>query len=221
MSLSVEKLVKRYSGEGGSVVTAVDGVSFEVGDGEFVALYGPSGCGKSTLMLMAGGLLSPDEGTVLIGGDDPYGLSAGERARFRAERVGFVFQQFYLIPYLDVLDNVLVCELAGAREDAGLRGRAEELLEKFHLSDRLHHVPSALSVGEQQRVALARAMLREPGLILADEPTGNLDPENAAILLDHLKGYARGGGAVLMVTHDEKAREEADRAVKLEAGVVV
>jgi putative ABC transport system ATP-binding protein len=219
MSLKVSNLVKRFATSHGDV-NAVDGVSFEVGDGEFVALYGPSGCGKSTLLLMTGGLLSPDEGVVEIGGENPYALSPNERAKFRGERVGFVFQQFYLIPYLDVLDNVLVCELAGEKRAGGLRERAEGLLEKFQLNHRLHHVPSALSVGEQQRVALARAMLRDPKLLLADEPTGNLDPENAAILLENLAGYARDGGAVLMVTHDEKAREAADRAVRLDAGVI-
>ena len=219
MILQSTDLVKRFATSHG-VVDAVDGVSLGIEASEFVALYGASGCGKSTLLLMAGGLLSPDEGTIEIDGVNPYELSPNDRAAFRADHVGFVFQQFYLIPYLDVLDNVLVCGLAGEAPGKGeaLQERAEDLLEKFNLSHRLHHVPSALSVGEQQRVALARAMLRGPRLVLADEPTGNLDKENAGVILENLADFARDGGAVLMVTHDDQARGAAGRALHLVEG---
>ena len=220
MLLRLSNLVKRFVTPRGTV-TAVDGVSLELAAGEFVALYGPSGCGKSTLLLMAGGLLAPDAGTVELHDTNPYALSPDARAAFRAERVGFVFQQFHLIPYLDVLDNVLVGELAGGNPPEQLYERAESLLEQFHLDHRRHHVPSALSVGEQQRVALARALLRQPSLLLADEPTGNLDPDNARILLRHLAAFARDGGGVLMVTHDREARAAADRALHLQAGKLV
>jgi putative ABC transport system ATP-binding protein len=216
--LTIDSVSKRYTTPDGAV-QAIDGVSLSLEPGEFVALHGPSGCGKSTLLLIAGGLLSPDSGTVGIGGGNPYELGADARAAFRAERVGFVFQQFHLIPFLDVLDNVLVGELAGGGD---LRDRARELLKIVRLEHRLHHVPSKLSIGEQQRVALARAFLRSPRLILADEPTGNLDTENAAIILKHLGDFAASGaGAVLMVTHDDRARAAACRSIEMRGGKLV
>ncbi len=215
-ALCLDAVSKRYRTAEG-VVQAIDQVSLTLEDGEFVALHGPSGCGKSTLLLMSGGLLSPDSGTLTVAGEHPYALGAEARAAFRALQVGFVFQQFHLIPYLDVLDNVLVGELAGTGGDH--RERARELLDTFQLGHRLHHVPSKLSIGEQQRVALARAFLRSPRLILADEPTGNLDGENAAIILEHLRGFAdSGSGAVLMVTHDDRARAAASRSVEMRDG---
>ncbi len=215
-AVKAESLHKRFvTGEG--EVRAVDDVSFEVRAGDFVALHGPSGCGKSTLLLMAGGLLSPDEGLVEIAGKNPYQLNAEGRAAFRARHVGFVFQQFHLIPYLNVLDNVLVGEMAGQGK-ASLSDQARGLLEKFNIGHRLHHVPSKLSIGEQQRVALARALLREPELVLADEPTGNLDQENSAIILQHLAGFADEGGAVIMVTHDDRARAAAKTSMHLDSG---
>ena len=220
-ALSLENVAKRYRTSDGSV-QAIDGVSLSLEAGDFVALHGPSGCGKSTLLLMAGGLLSPDSGVLEIGGENPYALGAEARAAFRAEKVGFVFQQFHLIPFLNVLDNVLVGELAGTSPSADYRDRARELLDRFQLGHRLHHVPSKLSIGEQQRVALARAFLRSPALILADEPTGNLDAENAAIILEHLGNFAATGeGAVLMVTHDDRAKAAAGRSVEMRAGKLV
>ncbi|MCB1091087.1 MAG: ABC transporter ATP-binding protein [Verrucomicrobiae bacterium] len=213
--LRIDSVSKRYSTPEG-IVQAIDEVSLTLEPGDFVALHGPSGCGKSTLLMMAGGLLSPDSGTIEIGGEDPYLVGADARAAFRAERIGFVFQQFHLIPFLDVLDNVLVGELAGG---GNLRDRARELLELVQLDHRLHHVPSKLSIGEQQRVALARAFLRSPALILADEPTGNLDSENAAIILKHLQDFVSNSkGAILMVTHDDRAKAAASRSVEMRAG---
>ncbi len=200
-------------------VHAVNDVSFEVQAGDFVALHGPSGCGKSTLLLMTGALLSPGEGIIEIAGKNPYELNAEGRATFRAAHVGFVFQQFHLIPYLDVLDNVLVGDLVSQSvDDVSMRERAHDLLEKFNIGHRLHHVPSKLSIGEQQRVALARALLRAPELVLADEPTGNLDPENSEIILQHLADFADEGGAVIMVTHDDRARAAAKSSMHLDAG---
>ncbi len=217
--LSAENLTKHYA-SGEKEVRAVNGISLSLEAGDFVAMHGPSGCGKSTFLLIAGGLLSPDEGKLSIAGEDPYALSPGARSAFRAGHIGFVFQQFHLIPYLDVLDNLLVNELTpGGTPD--LRSEAEALLEKFQMSERKHHVPSQLSVGEQQRVALARAMLRRPKLLLADEPTGNLDAENSRILLKSLKEFADEGGAVLMVTHDERARAVAVRSIEMKAGEIV
>jgi len=169
---------------------------------------------------MTGGLLSPDEGVVEIAGEDPYQLNADGRSAFRGKHVGFVFQQFHLIPYLDVLDNVLIGELAGERTSS-LLDRGRELLDKFQLSHRLDHVPSKLSIGEQQRVALARAFLRSPELVLADEPTGNLDPENSEIILKHLADFADDGGAVIMVTHDDRARAAAKTSMHLNEGRMI
>ena len=222
-ALKAANLSKRFTTAEGDV-RAVEDVSLELAPGDFVALHGPSGCGKSTLLLMAGGLLSPDEGTVEIAGRNPYQLSVEERTAFRGRHIGFVFQQFHLIPFLDVLDNVRIGFLAAANGSDGgenLEKRATQLLERFQLDHRLHHTPSRLSVGEQQRVALARALLRSPNLVLADEPTGNLDAENAEIILNHLADFAREGGAVLMVTHDERARQKASRSVELEGGQIV
>lgn len=217
--LSAENLTKHYASSEGEVL-AVNGISLSLESGDFVAMHGPSGCGKSTFLLIAGGLLSPDKGKLSVAGEDPYALSPGARSAFRAEHIGFVFQQFHLIPYLNVLDNLLVNELTPG-DTSDLRGEAEALLEKFQMTERKHHVPSQLSVGEQQRVALARAMLRRPKLLLADEPTGNLDAENSGILLDSLKEFSAEGGAVLMVTHDERAREAAGRSIGMKAGKIV
>jgi ABC-type lipoprotein export system ATPase subunit len=196
-------------------ITALDDVSLRVGAGEFVAVQGPSGCGKTTLLLIAGGLLRPDRGTALVGDQNLYDLSDEARARFRAAHVGFVFQQFHLVPYLSVLDNVLSPALARAAD--GGRQRAEELLRRFGLWPRRTHVPAELSTGERQRTALARALLHRPRLLLADEPTGNLDAENAQLVLEHLRACAHEGAAVLLVTHDPAAASQADRTVFLSA----
>lgn len=200
-------------------VKAIGGVSLAIEANEAVAIQGPSGCGKTTLLLMCGALLRPTGGAVLVAGVDPYGLSPNERSVFRAQNIGFVFQQFHLVPYLDVLQNVLTANVPNRQPDSKLR--AEELIEHFGLSLRIHHVPAELSVGERQRVALARALFNKPKLVLADEPTGNLDPENAITVLDALREYADEGGAVLMVTHDPNAAKRAHRIVVMDRGQVV
>lgn len=216
--LQLERVSRDFTGPQGQV-RAVDGVSLEVAAGEFVAVQGASGCGKSTLLLSAGALLQPSQGRVRIQGEDPYALPAGARARFRAEHVGFVFQQFHLVPYLDALDNILAPSLAGG--DAGeCRSRALALAERFGLTHRLNHVPAALSTGERQRVALARALLREPKLLLADEPTGNLDEQNGLQVLRYLADCAQGGRAVLLVTHDPRIGEHATRLLTMSQGLI-
>jgi len=216
--LQIESLCKSYPGPNGTV-SAVDEVSLTVGAGEFVAVQGPSGCGKTTLLLAAGALLQPTRGCVRLNGQDPYALSPGERAQLRAKQVGFVFQQFHLVPYLDALDNILAPTLA-LGTNGGARDRAWELSERFGLKDRLRHVPAALSTGERQRVALARALLNQPKLLLADEPTGNLDEQNGQLVLRCLAEFARDGGAVLLVTHEPRAGEQASRIVKMEGGKI-
>lgn len=197
-------------------VRALDDVALQIGEGEYVAICGPSGCGKSTLLSLVGGLALPTAGRVTVAGQSISQMSAGERAAFRANHLGFVFQLFHLLPYLNVVDNVLVAATPQTRKTA--RERASELLQRFGLGDRLSHRPGELSVGQRQRVAMARALLNRPRLLLADEPTGNLDPANAAALLDLLSEYQREGGTVLLVTHESCAAERAQRTVTMREG---
>lgn len=220
MLLEIDNLTKTYA-SGSETVRAVDGITLQLHAGEFVAVQGPSGCGKSTLLLVAGGLLAPDSGTVRIAGENPYALSPDQRAGFRAERVGFVFQQFHLVPYLSVLDNILAPSVAREGKHDGLQERAISLMNEFGLSHRRYHVPGRLSTGERQRTAMARALLNAPSVLLADEPTGNLDQENAIIVLQHLAQFAADGGAVLMVTHDPEAAKHAQRIENIRDGKLV
>lgn len=217
MLLNIQDAKKTYHAHD-SAVHALDGVSLSIEPGEFVGVVGPSGCGKSTLLLIAGGLLAPTSGTVHIDDRDPYAMSADERAKFRAETLGFVFQQFHLVPYLSVYENVLAASIATQQPNAA--DRARELLSKFGMEHRLNHVPAELSTGERQRVALARALLNRPKLLLADEPTGNLDRENGDLVLEYLAEFA-GEGAVLLVTHDKHALEYAKRVEHIRDGRIV
>ena len=216
--LKLENVTKTYRGRAGQV-EALQDISLAVEPGEFVAVQGPSGCGKTTLLLVAGGLLRPDAGVVALDGRNPYDLAPEDRARLRADFVGFVFQQFHLMPYLTVLDNVLAASLAKPSDD-GVRGRAVELIEHVGLGPRSHHVPGELSTGERQRVAIARALLNQPKILLADEPTGNLDPASGEVVLRHLAEFADAGGAVLLVTHDERAAHYPHREVRMVGGRV-
>jgi putative ABC transport system ATP-binding protein len=213
--LELAQLEKHYR-KSGDTIRALDGVSLRVAAGECVVVRGPSGSGKTTLLLTAAGLLAPTRGSVLLDGQDPYALSPERRAQLRATSLGIVFQQFHLIPYLTTLENVLAPSL-GAPGD-GAEARARELIDQLDLSHRIHHVPGELSTGERQRTGLARALLNRPPLLLADEPTGNLDPDNAARVLGHIADFARSGGAVLMVTHDDAAISDADRILSLDRG---
>ena len=215
--LAINQLGKSFPSAAGDV-HAVRDVSLEVADGELVTLRGPSGCGKSTLLMAAGGLLEPTSGSVEINGTDLYSLGQDGRAQFRAENIGFVFQQFHLIPYLDVRDNILAASLAIAKANGE---RIDELLEVFGLEHRAHHVPAALSTGEKQRTAMARALLNNPKLLLADEPTGNLDQDNAEALLEQLSGFTDKGGAVLLVTHDARVDDHAGRTIEISDGNLV
>lgn len=217
MFLKFDQVSRSYSVDGKEVPVLRE-CSFSVTAGEFVAVMGQSGCGKSTLLLTAGGLLTPQAGIVTVNDQHVYALPPRERAAFRAATIGFVFQQFHLVPYLTVMQNVLSPVLANPTHDA--TARAEQLISQFGLQDRSHHTPNQLSVGERQRTALARALLHHPSLILADEPTGNLDHENSEFVLQHLKDYTAQGGTVLLVTHDETAARFADRTVRLQNGQI-
>jgi putative ABC transport system ATP-binding protein len=215
--IQLENVSKVYSTAKGPV-PALDGVSLEVAEGEYVAVRGPSGCGKSTLLTIIGTLGTPTSGRVRVAGLDVGSMNSASRARFRARQIGFVFQTFRLLPYLTVMENVMAA--VAAREAAAARQRAAEILEKFQLGDRLTHRPGELSTGECQRVAIARAMINRPKLILADEPTGNLDPQSTAGVLDLLDAFHQEGGTVLLVTHEEQAASRADRTILLRNGRV-
>lgn len=214
--IQMENVFKQFEGPHGTV-TALDDVSLSLAKGELLAINGPSGCGKSTLLLTAAGMLRPNRGKVrLLDSQNPYDLSADMRSRLRAGSIGFVFQQFHLIPYLSVRENILAPQLAAPVENPA--ERALELIRQFGLAERAEHIPSQLSTGERQRTALARALFNRPSIILADEPTGNLDDENSEIVLEQLRDYASSGGSVLLVTHDSRAAEYATRAIKMKSG---
>jgi len=219
--LKLEHVVRTYAGPHADV-RAVDDVSLSLSPGDFTAVVGPSGCGKSTLLLCAGGLLQPSSGRVAVDGRDPYALTNEQRAQLRAETIGFVFQQFHLVPFLSVRDNILAPAMAlpdGTTQAATTR--ADELIDRFGLKSRRDHTPAALSSGERQRTALARALLNEPKLLLADEPTGNLDAENGRLVLQHLREFADAGGAVLLVTHDPEAVTMTGQTIRLRDGRLV
>lgn len=200
-----------------SPVSALENVSFKVGTGQFAAIQGPSGSGKTTLLLALGGLQRPDAGKVFLEGQDLYALGGDAAAAFRATHIGFVFQQYHLLPYLSVLENVLAPVMAQSRRN-GL-DRARQLVARFGLEGRADHVPAALSAGERQRVALARALLHEPKLLLADEPTGNLDRDNAETVLRYLAEFAQSsGGTVVLVTHDLHIASYAQCVIRLHQG---
>jgi len=213
-----DEVTKIFS-KNGSQVMSLDRFTAEVADGEFVAVRGPSGSGKTTLLLTLGGMQRPSEGLVQLAGRDLYAMSPAERARLRSSEIGFVFQMFHLVPYLDLLGNVLLA--CPGKPSAEVRQRAGELMDELGLADRASHRPGELSAGERQRLAVARALLNRPKLILADEPTGNLDPENAAEVIRHLAEFHRGGGTVVLVTHGEVVNAHADRTLSLEQGRLV
>ena len=216
--LQVSSLSRAY--RSGEVETqALDAVSFEVAAGEFVALMGPSGCGKSTLLNILGFLDAPDAGSYRLRGEEVATLSDARLTRLRRAHVGFVFQSFNLIDELNVAENVEVALLY--RSVDARRRRVDEVLEQIGLAHRARHRPRQLSGGQQQRVAIARALAPEPDLILADEPTGNLDSANGAAVMDLLKGAAAAGTTVIMVTHSALHAAAADRTIRMLDGRIV
>ena len=216
--LEFKNVSKWFNGTQGKV-TALKGISFSVRPGELLAIRGPSGCGKTTLLLTAGGLLHPSDGRISIDGQDPYAMGPEMRSRLRARTIGFVFQQFHLIPYLTVRQNIMTASLAVPQKEAS--EKAQKLISRFGLDDRADHVPAKLSTGERQRTALARALLNEPKIIMADEPTGNLDEDNAQTVFGYLSQYVNDGGCVLLVTHDARAATHATRSLQMSRGQLV
>ena len=205
----------------GRTVAALDNASLEISPGDFVAVVGPSGSGKSTLLLVLGGMLSPSAGRVYLNGRSLYELSPNERAEIRRQKIGFVFQTFNLVPYLTALENVQIPLFLAGLHGAVQKERATALLERVGLGDRLDHKPPELSIGQQQRVALARVLANDPEIILADEPTGNLDPETGQQILDLLTEMNREGRTVVMVTHDPRAAQRAKRTLRLSGGAIL
>jgi putative ABC transport system ATP-binding protein len=219
--VEVHQAVKEYR-RGRQSIRALDGVSLSVGPGELLCIMGPSGSGKSTLLHLLGGLDQPTAGRIVVGGRDLAALSDEELTAFRRHEVGFVFQFFNLLPTLSAWENVAVPRLLDGQRLVRSRGDAATLLAQVGLGERIDHRPAELSGGEMQRVAIARALINSPSLVLADEPTGNLDSRSGAQVLDLLRASAtRGGRALVLVTHDEHVATVADRIVELADGRLV
>jgi putative ABC transport system ATP-binding protein len=218
LALEAQLVVKAYPVDG-NVVKAVDGISFGLQRGEFVALVGPSGSGKTTLLAMLAGLLSPTSGNIIIDGQNLAKMKEAERARFRRRKIGFTFQSNNLVSYLTALENVeLMLRLNGEFNAAG-RKRAKELLARLGLEERLYALPRQLSGGEQQRVAIARALINQPTLVLADEPTASLDTERAFQVVQTLASLVHEQNRVgIMVTHDLRLVEYTDKVIQLVDG---
>jgi putative ABC transport system ATP-binding protein len=217
-ALELDGVVKHYAGSG-EQVRAIDGVTLRVEPGELVALMGPSGSGKSTLLLLIGGLLTPDAGTIRFGERDLSLMSEADRSAYLQQDVGFVYQSFPLLPRVKVVENAAVKLLLGGVGMREAQARVIPWLERVGLGERLNHTPEQLSGGERQRVAIARALAGEPRLVLADEPTGNLDSSRSREIVDLLRTVAHERGTmVVLVTHDREATTEADRTCSLRDG---
>jgi len=205
-------------------VPALRGVNVQIREGEYVAIMGPSGCGKSTFLHIVGGMLQPTSGRVIIGGEDMTRMSDAERTDVRRRKIGFVFQRFNLFPTLSADGNLKLAERIHSknRNGQGDAARRREVLRLLRLEDKMHHKPLELSGGEQQRVAIARAIVTRPAILLADEPTGNLDTENSQIVLDMLRGLNREfGQTIVMITHNPEAAGLTDRIIEMRDGHVV
>ena len=208
--VALENLVKEFG-----TLRALGGVSFNIQAGEWIALMGPSGSGKTTLINILGGLDTATSGRVVVDGQDITRLDESELVRYRAEKIGFVFQQFHLVPYLTALENVMLAQYFHSLTN---EAQAIEALKRVGLGDRLEHLPGELSGGEQQRVAIARALINQPKLILADEPTGNLDEANEEIVINIFRELHQAGHTILMVTHDVDIARNAGRRIELTHG---
>ena len=217
--IELRDVTRTYQRPGGDPVRALDGVSLRIERGDFLAIVGPSGSGKSTLMNVLGLLDRPTSGTYEFGGRDVSALGVDEQARFRNRRVGFVFQSFHLLPRTSALENVELPLLYSDRDS--IEGLGRRALEQVGLADRMAHTPGELSGGQQQRVAIARALVNEPDLVLADEPTGNLDAASAAEVMAIFKRLHAAGRTIVLITHDAAMAAHARRVARLERGRIV
>jgi putative ABC transport system ATP-binding protein len=219
--LKTENLTKTYK-IGKMDVPALKGVSLDVKEGEFVAIMGPSGCGKSTMLHLLGGLLSPTSGTIIIDGEDLSKVSDAQRTDIRRRKIGFVFQRFNLFPTLSAEGNLRLAERIHSGDGKATGERRREVLRLLQLETKMHHKPLEMSGGEQQRVALARAIVNSPAIILADEPTGNLDTENSKIVLDMFKELnEKFNQTIIMITHNPEAAENCSRIIRMRDGHIV
>jgi putative ABC transport system ATP-binding protein len=214
---NVSRLYPARAEAKGGMIRALDDFTLAVDPGEWVSIMGPSGSGKSTLVNLIGCLDRPTTGEIWLDGQNVANIAADELNRVRAEKIGFVFQQFHLIPYLTALENVMLAQYFHSMTD---EDEALDALERVGLKDRPHHIPSQLSGGEQQRVCIARALINDPKIILADEPTGNLDAKNEEIVLELLRDFHRQGRTIVMVTHDPVVARLADRRIELHHGKI-
>ncbi|HEU5302593.1 MAG TPA: ABC transporter ATP-binding protein [Acidimicrobiia bacterium] len=213
--------VRKVYGSGENAVVALDHVSLDLAPDEIVALVGPSGSGKTTLCSIAGGILAPTSGTVVVGGRDISGYGPKQLTEFRREEIGFVFQSVNLVPFLTARENLLVVDEIGARSGAPARTRADELLDELGLTDRAGHLPGALSGGQRQRVAIGRALMNDPTLVLFDEPTSALDTKLGDQVTQLIRTEMNKRGiAAIIVTHDERIAHYADRTVHILDGVL-
>lgn len=218
--LRTVNLTKSYS-IGKLQVPALRGVSLDISEGEFVAVMGPSGCGKSTLLHLLGGLLSPTSGSILIDGEDLSKVSDAKRTDIRRRKIGFVFQRFNLFPTLTAEGNLKLAEKIHSGNGSSDGTNRREVLRLLRLEDKMHHKPLELSGGEQQRVALARAVINKPAIILADEPTGNLDTENSKIVLDMFRELnEKYKQTIIMITHNPEAAAASSRIIRMRDGLI-
>ncbi len=213
----LENVVKTYRRRRGDV-NALSDINLQIEKGEFVVICGPSGSGKTTLLMTVAAMLRPTSGSVCVEQNNLYTMSIRDRAKFRAENIGFVFQMFHLVPYLNIIENVALA--GGVAEEKRPTVEATELLKQLGLDERAFHRPSELSAGEKQRAAIARALFNRPKIILADEPTGNLDPDNAASVIGYLSEFHHSGGTVILATHGTEAEQFADRIIHLHNGSI-
>jgi putative ABC transport system ATP-binding protein len=217
--IELNGITKTYTRPGGESVNALIDVSLQIDDGEFVAIVGTSGSGKSTLMNILGLLDLPSAGSYRLGGQDTAGLATSAQAKLRNKRIGFVFQTFHLLPRTSALENVELPLLYSDR--TSIRGLGRKALESVGLGDRISHRPSELSGGQQQRVAIARALVNEPDLLLADEPTGNLDRRSAIEVMAIFQGLNSSGRTIVVVTHDAEIANHCRRIARIERGRIV
>jgi putative ABC transport system ATP-binding protein len=215
-----DRITKTFTTENAATVRALDEVTLSVEQGEFVAVVGPSGSGKSSLLFALGGISEPTSGAVRLGETDVYSLGPSARAALRRTEVGFVFQTFNLIPWLDVIDNVAFPAMLAGQTRREARARAQGMLEKLGMVARARHYPAQLSVGERQRVGIGRALVNRPRILLADEPTGSLDSANGTQVLDLLSEFNDQGQTIVVVTHSTALAERAHRIVSIVAGRV-